>query len=229
MDKRIVFVHGLGGNKDTWGNFENFLQADPDIHVKTAFWDYRTCGMGIKLSHLFKSEYQGVRDLAESFKAYIDEVHFDADEIILVGHSLGGLIIRQYLLNEALNNSNKKIRQVVLYAVPNYGSQLASVSKVISLWSWKSHHLWDLGLRSSFLENLNRAWKIANLEDIIEFTVVVAGDDKIVTIESAEGTFKHLNIIKISGVGHLDICKPSSSLSQSYTILKNVISKNDPC
>lgn len=99
MDKRIVFVHGLGGNKESWGNFENFLHTDPSINVKTAFWDYRTCGMGIKLSHFFKSEYQGVRDLAKSFKTYIDEEHFDADEIILVGHSLGGIIIRQYLLN----------------------------------------------------------------------------------------------------------------------------------
>jgi len=28
MEKAILFVHGLGGGKDTWGNFEELVKSD---------------------------------------------------------------------------------------------------------------------------------------------------------------------------------------------------------
>lgn len=223
MDKRIVFVHGLGGNAETWGNFKGLIEADASLNSKPYFWKYPTTWLGVKVSYFFQKKYQGVQDLAKSLKTYIDETHFDADEIILVGHSLGGLVIRQYLLNEALSKTNTKIRQVVLYAVPNNGAELASLCKLLSLWN--NPHLWDLVIRSNFLENLNKNWKIANLEETIEFTVVVAGNDKIVSTESAEGIFRYLNLRQISGVGHLNICKPENVDALAYVILRNVLTK----
>lgn len=223
MDKRIIFVHGLGGNKDTFGKIPNFIEEDKSLNFTNHFFEYPTPLFGIKLSYFFQKKYQGIEDLAKSLKTFIDVEHSDADEITLVGHSLGGLIIKQYLVDVVLSREKLKIKNVIFYAVPSDGSDLARLSNSISF--LRNPQAWQLCPNSEYLLKINEQWHKADLEESINFKVVVAGNDKIVTIKSAEGQFKAKNIEQITGVGHTDICNKAEVTGLPYTILRKVLLK----
>lgn len=222
MDRRLIFIHGLGGDEGTWGKIPTFIAEDEWLGVTCHFFVYPTFFAGLRMS-MFQKKYQGVQDLAKSLRTYIQEMHKDADELILVGHSLGGLVIKQYLLDLNIARQESKVKQVVLFAVPNNGAELARLCRSLSV--WKNPHLLELMVKSDFIKYLNNSWRQANLEEKLEFKVVVAGNDKIVDVESAEGLFLAKNISQVTGVGHTDICKPKLKTALAYTILRNVISK----
>lgn len=223
MDKRIIFVHGLGGNAETWGKMPEFINADPSIVATCDHWVYPTARLGLKFFKYFQKNYLGVHELANSLKTFIDTKHGDADEIVLVGHSLGGLVIKQYLLNLNASRELVKIKQVVLYAVPNNGAETANVISLFSL--WKNPQLINLKIGSTYLEDLIRNWHVSDIEEIVSFSVVIGGNDRIVNAASAKGTFKYLNLKTIPSLGHIDICKPRTTEDLSYLILKNVLLK----
>ena len=223
MKTRIIFVHGLGGDQLTWGKFPNLLLKDSDLDVSIDFMEYPTPFLGIKLSYMFQQKYQAIEDLAKSLKTLIDERHQDADEIILVGHSMGGLVIRKYLLEERVAERQTKVSKAVLYAVPNRGNGHATILKEFS--PFRNPHLWQLSKYSDFIKQLNESWCRSKVEDYTDITVVVAGNDKVVTVDSAEGVFQHLEPKQIAAKGHLDVVKPTSFTDLSFLILKNAILK----
>lgn len=223
METIVIFVHGIGGDEETWGNFPKLINEDTQLDVCVDFMGYPTPPLGIQFSYLFQSKYQAIEDLAKSLKTVIDEKHKNAKEIILVGHSLGGLIIRKYLLEESAAKCAIKVSKVILYAVPNRGATLAAIAKSISL--YKNSHLWQLYPLSDFINLLNGSWARSKIEESVDITVVVAGNDKVVTVDSAEGYFQHLMPKHIPGVGHIDVVKPKTPTDLSFTILKNAILK----
>lgn len=216
-------MHGLGGGDETWGCTLDLIKKDSNIDATCYLWKYPSPTLGLKFTKFLQKNYLGIHDLADALKTYIDEAHVAADEIVLVGHSMGGLVIRQYLLNNNARRVASKIKQTVLYAVPNTGSELAAVTNWFSL--FKNPHLLNLKKGSAYLVDLNRNWHVSEIEEIVDFTVVVGGDDRIVTAESARGTFRYANLRTIPEVGHLSICKPLDCNSLAYTILKNALLK----
>ncbi len=43
MKKLILFVHGLGGSDETWGEFQIFIEKDTSFeHLDVAFYGYRS-------------------------------------------------------------------------------------------------------------------------------------------------------------------------------------------
>ena len=133
---------------------------------------------------------------------------------------MGGLIIRQYLLDEKISGHVLKVKKAVLYAVPNQGAKFAKLAKNF-LSIYKNPHLIQLSSNSDFIKQLNRNWINSRIEEHVDITIVVAGNDKIVTIDSAKSTFEHLLPEQITGVGHLDIVQPNLHSDLSYLILKN--------
>ncbi len=224
MATQIIFVHGLGGGKTTWGKFPDLIKADSELNVQTDIFEYPTPPLGIKLFYIFQKKYQSIEDLAKSLKTVIDEKYRNSDDVVLVGHSMGGLVIRKYLLEEKVAGRQLKVKKVILYAVPNRGAKFASCSAFLCV--FKNPHILQLKKQSEFIKLLNESWARSKLDILVDITVAVAGNDKIVTIDSAEAIFQHLEPKQISGVGHLDIVKPATSSDLSFIILKNAILKS---
>lgn len=225
MDRRIIFVHGLGGDVETWGQFPNLVKADIELEATAHFYNYPTPLFGLKLFYILQKSYQNLQDLAKGLRTEIEHVHKDADEIILVGHSMGGLVIRQYLVDEYIARREPRVKKVILYAVPNEGTSLAKLVTNIS--TYTNPHLMQLCLNSDFLDLLNQNWASSTFYDKneIDFTVVVAGNDQIVNRKSAEGIFRHLIPEHIRDEDHRSIVKPLSADSLAYKILRNAILK----
>lgn len=224
-NKVIVFVHGLGGAVDTWGNFEKLISEDPELQWDVVFFTFPSPKLGIRLFPFIQFKYQPIQVLADALRTAIDEQLQAYDEVVLVGHSLGGLVIRKYILSEIHARRTLRVSKVVLYAVPNDGSGLAAVSRELSIGT--NGHVKQLCRNSEFLENLRTDWARVDVSSQVEFTVVVGGNDHIVTRASAEGNFRSPDLEPkvILSAGHRNISKPENHDDLRYIILRNALKK----
>lgn len=224
-NKLILFVHGLGGTEATWGKFDALIAADTDLAWDTAHFLYPSPSLGIRIIPFLQSTYQPIQVLADALRTVIEERYRDYEEIALVGHSLGGLVIRKYILTELQNHRDLRVQRVILYAVPNDGSSLAAVSRELSFGD--NAHLKQLCKKSEFLESLRTDWARAEVSSEVDFTIVVGGDDRIVTLASAEGNFRSRDLEPkiIPDAGHINISKPKNADDLRYIILRNALKK----
>jgi pimeloyl-ACP methyl ester carboxylesterase len=104
----IVFIHGLYHNRTAWYLYLRWFRKWGWQHVKA-----------INLTGKFRS----IEDYTQILAREIDEILAETgrSEADLVGHSMGGLIIRSYLTE---NSAKAKVRKVVTLGSPHAGSKL---------------------------------------------------------------------------------------------------------
>jgi pimeloyl-ACP methyl ester carboxylesterase len=85
----VVFIHGLYSDPITWADLVNELRAHRDLYERFQFWTFRypTGGDVLESAAALRQNLRIVRDT-------FDRQHTDLamDEVVLVGHSLGGLV-----------------------------------------------------------------------------------------------------------------------------------------
>ncbi|QNA88252.1 alpha/beta fold hydrolase [Massilia sp. Dwa41.01b] len=224
-EKAIIFVHGLGGSDETWGRFDDLLASDPSVDWESFHFTYPSGKFGLRLLPT-QSHYQPIEVLAQALKNQIDNRFEQYEEIALVGHSLGGLVIRQYLMNEKIASRPTKVNKIILYATPSTGASLSEIGKLFSFWG-ENGHTRQLCKKSDFLNLLNRNWASSGIEADLEITIIVGGNDRIVSRESVEASFRtqEREPLMILEAGHLDIAKPTSVDDDRYIFLKNALKK----
>lgn len=101
MGYPIIFVHGIGASASVWKKF--------DIPDHPAFY--------ISFSNRFADPNRQVPELAK----FIDEVlqKTKQEKVILVCHSMGGLVARKYLVDY---EDSHRVERLILLSTPNLGS-----------------------------------------------------------------------------------------------------------
>ncbi|MHB8580000.1 MAG: alpha/beta hydrolase [Ignavibacteriaceae bacterium] len=214
--KTIIFIHGLGGNESkTWGNFKNIIKNDSDFSkYNIQYFNYSSSRF--KLVPFKK--YAKIQTLADGLKTEIFTKYQD-DEVILVAHSMGGLIARKYLVNEVINNRAINVNKLLLFATPNNGSELAKIPNVVT----RITTIPQMRKNSDFLESLMETWKALGLNNFVQ-TLYVAGDeDKIVNIQSAHNYWDNDEIQTLTKKNHRDIIQPANENDSSYIIFKKFV------
>jgi pimeloyl-ACP methyl ester carboxylesterase len=147
----VVFVHGLLCRPAAWTSAVNQLLADPKIRSRYQFWFYLyPTGLPVWWSAA------KLRTELDRYRAMVDPAHKNPnlDQIVLVGHSMGGLIsslmvrkggedlwkqftdtppeklkisaaAKENLLKIVNFEPREDIRRVIFMATPHQGSQLA--------------------------------------------------------------------------------------------------------
>jgi pimeloyl-ACP methyl ester carboxylesterase len=82
----LVLVHGLGGTHRSWEKVVPFLQDD----YRTCVPDLRGCGASERGTGVYE-----LRLLADDLEAVVEALD---DDVVLVGHSLGGVVVQLLLL-----------------------------------------------------------------------------------------------------------------------------------
>lgn len=218
MNKKIILVHGLGGTADgTWGKFPEFLDKDSDLNFKII-------SLGYQSPHIFKQFYKRAPSILNIANGLLTDIKtqcdLERDEIILAGHSLGGLLVKKMLLRMNEQKINHKIRKVCFFDVPHDGSGFANVGKYIS---FRNRHLKSLCRDSSELDELNDQWVSSELDNILEILSVVAANDDVVSSSSSKSIFRYHNVETINNVNHKTIVKPESTNSPSYLVFKRFL------
>jgi pimeloyl-ACP methyl ester carboxylesterase len=239
-DKCIVFVHGLGGSKYTFKKFAEYLNSKWSLEYGflTFYFDYYKGIFALfgnnslsKIIFIFKV-ILAKRNLhnANELDKYIDINCADCKDIVLVAHSMGGLVSRQYLVNCRNNQKDiRKIKMLITYATPHNGSHVANhfsfltqVPIVKQIYSFISRllktrifpQIGDLTTFSSFINNLNEEWTKFDLERKVKFIRVVANYDQLVKSNSANLHDRDVVNIHNFDYDHFTLISPPSNSVQ---------------
>ncbi len=88
----VVMVHGLMSSPETWVEMFNDLRGDPELRRKYQFWFYSyPTGLPILYSgSLLRNELNEIRSKFDP-----DNNNPNFNQMVLIGHSMGGLLSRQ--------------------------------------------------------------------------------------------------------------------------------------
>jgi len=168
----VLLLHGLFHNRAVWSwiRFRLRLRGFSDLH-------------SINLP-----PWKDVEWLTERVANRIDELRQQRgiDRIDLVGHSMGGIIARNYL---QIRGGAKKVRNCVLLGAPNKGSKMVPFA-VTTL----ARHLMP---GSPFLSNLNAApWP-----DGVAVTNIISRHDNLV-LPPEQAVITGKETVELAGIGH---------------------------
>ncbi len=140
MGNPVIFVHGIGASASVWKKF--------DIANHLVFY--------ISFHNRFADPSSQVPELA----GYIESVLQKAkgEKVILVCHSMGGLVARKYLAD---SKNFHKVEKLILLSAPNLGSRGLSLNwlplALIVLGALGFHYIWPL-----FFCLLGLIWEITS-------------------------------------------------------------------
>src|SRR5690349_13197417 len=123
----VVFVHGFISDPSCWDPFIDRLQMDDDFVGKGYLFSrfqYRT-------KFLEWNPAKRIPEIDECSNLLDLFLHNQPkyDQLFLVGHSMGGLVIQSFLAQKIKAQQGAelaKIRSVIMFATPNRGSTILS-------------------------------------------------------------------------------------------------------
>ncbi len=243
--KHVIFIHGLGGHyKNTWscGRDKNvswpawLAENESDVCVWSIEYESKVAYF-IDDTMAFKDR---AANIAESL--FIKKELKDG-EIILIGHSMGGLIIKQIIriaqdrkhFSDEANNLISRITGTAFIGTPHAGSDLSTIGNMLpvrlamsliklspsaaTLYLYRNNA--DLRELNGWSRDWMRQYKTSTLS---------LGETKntgflgwIVKPDSADAGFNaHLILVDKD---HSSICKPDDREDQVYELIENFIFK----
>jgi len=232
MKKLILFIHGLGGSEETWGKFETLIKAEKCLNgLDIAFYNYRSSLVRTKsilsiFSKIFsffipQKRLPKIQDVAELLKTEIEERYASYDEIYLITHSMGGLVARKYLYDMLKNNKTLQVKKLMLYAVPNNGSDWAKLSKI-----YTHEQIEQLDRDSDFIQHLNKEVDSINIENYMDVLYIIGKFDNVVNESSAKGYWGNKKVKALPNT-HINIVKPNTRNDLSFLVLKNFLCNSE--
>jgi len=252
-DKIIVFIHGLGGSKFTWYNFTNYFNKkwSGNYGFLLKYFPYYRIFINKEfLTRKFKKQW--ISKLINTIFLPFEKLYFlikilwskrnthnvelldnyitknckESRNVIIVAHSMGGLIARQFLINCKKSQIDiKKYRMLITYATPHKGSNIADKVtikriKIVSYLYTKfsiyfnyriSPQIGDLASLNEFIQDIEADWSRYNVGIGLNFIRVVAKNDFLVKPESAMQNDKEIEFIKEFEYDHGGIINPMNT------------------
>ncbi|MFX0183081.1 MAG: esterase/lipase family protein [Candidatus Hodarchaeota archaeon] len=165
----IYFVHGYYATNSYFDDMIKFLndsgyfQADTDHRIMPAYFDY--FDKYIKLNMTRKKVHfieGGISTYANDFFELLSRTHNSPTELVIIAHSLGGIITREMLRNHhvQLEELGIQVIRVITLASPHLGTELATnpiIEAALNLMgsSWDTPVGRSLSPGSEFIRRLN--------------------------------------------------------------------------
>ena len=223
LKRLIIFLHGLGGNRFTWKYFKKIIEQDKELlaDFSVAYYIYPTSI--VNASYFFFKKIPSIEMLAKGLKTEIDNKYADYDDISLVCHSLGGLVAKQYLIDEfdlpEIKISSVHVKRMLTFATPHNGSSLANVGKQLFNWNYQ---LKQLCKNSDYITTLNSKWERLEISNKLKVKFIIAALDPVVEPKSSEGNHPDQSYTSID-TNHFSIIRPENSESLQYVIFKEFL------
>ncbi len=239
----IVFVHGLrGGSVKTWrkGNDaklfwpQNWLPLEPGFtNVSIHTFGYDSDWADIKDSFLNVHDFG--RALLGELKISPYVRNGGANPIVLVGHSMGGLVIKKAILlarhNLADQDFAQRIRCAFFLATPHRGSDSAqllnNILKASGVLSPREY-ITDLQRNSVSTQTINDEFRhVADQLMLYSFyetfnTSIGLSSFIIVDRDSAIMGYQHERV-QLLNANHRNICKYESPTDSNYSTVRNAL------
>jgi pimeloyl-ACP methyl ester carboxylesterase len=242
-DFDVIFIHGLGGDKNTtWQNkngesWQNWLAEDYNASI----W---TIGYGANKTNWIEED-MSLDNAAEYFLGSLKSKGIGNKPYMFVVHSMGGLLVKKILLKAYIHDEYKELpnmcKSIVFFAVPHTGSGWANLFKYGKILLRSSHVIKALARNISELHELSSEFDALVVQKKIETFIFYEQKQvrspklfswlhlrkgiNIVSRESA--THIHSTNQKVPlPEDHISICKINSKTSDTYaTRMKMIMNK----
>jgi hypothetical protein len=235
MKTAVVFIHGFTGGAGTWRNdagisFKEMLKADLDLDAAFDFSEYEYF---TKISDLKHSAFvqkllglvsyvqglpkisgkikknQTIANLSQQFSTHLRFTLGDYSNVVVIAHSMGGLIAKDQILNYEAGNGPKAIGYVSM-AVPHKGTLSALLLAPTSNINAK-----ELVPLSEYSDDLNNKWTLYK-NQLPSSLYVIAQHDECVSKASAIPFTVTAQQKAVVDHDHSSICKPASREDVSF-------------
>jgi len=216
----VVFVHGIFGDKSTWSrqetSFPQLLTEDPDFRDKldVFVFTYYSPHFGPASS---------VSALGSKLGAALEDkgVLNDHDHIAFLCHSMGGLVVRRYLLQ---TRDLSKVSMIYFYATPTNGADVADIASRVSS-NPELRAMFPLE-SNDFLQSIQndwQAWPAAQaLPSYCSYEELPTYGIFVVPQSSARALCTHVDPMTAN---HIEIVKPPSRDDERYTRFATALKK----
>lgn len=231
----VVFVHGVNSSSGMWDAFERLMVADADlagivVEPQPRF-GYAT---GVWRPWWRLRVIPSITTAADSLKEFLVTEASGFEQLVLVGHSQGGLVIQRCLvrmLSEGRGRELERIRRVVLLATPNTGSQLLLATRRTLMRSNPQEEelrpydeLVADTLRVILHDVVNAPAEPSDRSCRIPFSVFAGEQDGVVTRASAQTAFREVAVLPGD---HFTIARPDSFEHRTYATVKRLLLVDD--
>ncbi len=107
----IILIHGWNGGEFSWPGPHALIAMETQLHRDIFFFNYRT--------GVIANRYPPIELLEEQLTTYLKQY----SQVDIVAHSMGGLLLRQYLSE----HNDNPVRRILLLSTPNFGSNIAGL------------------------------------------------------------------------------------------------------
>lgn len=236
-DNLILFIHGLKGGGETWAYDKditfpllikkekslkytydiacfNYFTTFTDTYAKTKSWTQKIFGSSNKIKKNLPIDEISELLLTET---KVNLSHYK--NIILIAHSMGGLVSKSCILKQLNSNSPKNITGFISLAVPHSGAKLANIGGLLS----SNIQLEDLSVLSNSIDSLTRLWIQAENKPTTKY--IYAANDQIVDKKSALAIDSTKDDSMAVDEDHSSICKPKNRKQTIYRAVINYINE----
>ena len=138
----IVLVHGWNGGEFSWPDPRTLMQMEQSLQRDIYLFNYRT--------GIIANRYPPIELLEEQLDVYLSNYK----QVDIVAHSMGTLLIREYLLH----HSDNPVRRILFLSGPQFGSNVANLLVELGNISYSGNiQAEELLPGSDFLWSLNSA------------------------------------------------------------------------
>ena len=225
----IVYVHGiLSSGEACWRNdngtyWPELLKSEPELGAVGIYvFTYET--------GIFSGSYR-LGDIVDAIKSHmrLDGV-MKSDHIIFVCHSMGGIVVRKYIVERAVELVDaEKVIGLFLLASPSLGSSFADwLSPIARLFGHEQadalrfvrNNAWLNDLDKEFI-NLKEAGKLKlNGKELIEDRFIILKNLlRRQVVEPFAGARYFGEPYKVPGSDHFSIAKPENSKAIQHRLL----------
>ena len=231
----VVFVHGFRSTKiEAWSGFPDLLSTDEELGAYDFyFWGYpsRFPSKHIFTKYVWEDD-PNIRTIGRGLRTLLDNTVEEDRKLVLVGHSMGGLVIQSFVLEELARGTRDivdRVAEIVLYATPSGGERIAH---------WFRHfknQCADMADVGPFIAGLRQGWY--ELVDSrrgeqprptnFRLTLVAGLSDRFVPEETALGPFP-FDEHEFSPGNHIGVVKPAEVGRVPFDILKTRLLRPAP-
>jgi pimeloyl-ACP methyl ester carboxylesterase len=215
----IVFVHGaFGDGEETWTNattgaYFPELLLDDELFQDANIW-----------VHHYPRGYL-IGELADHLRRQLshDNVIFNHGQVIFVAHSMGGLVVREYLVRYRDQIPTGSVPMLYFYSTPSTGAALANVGAILTRDpSLRSVRRMKTG-KPGDIATLNSHWNISSyprsIRSYCAYETLKTYGVYVVQRDSAE----HLcnSTLDPLAYNHFDVVKPADREDDRYISFRN--------
>ena len=235
----LVFVHGLGGgSRSTWTKSMDPALFWPQewLPYDSKFEDIRIHTFGYN-SNWDKESTLNIHDFAKSLLGSVQDCPViprgSNTPLILLGHSMGGLVIKKTLIlarqMEEFNSIARRIQTIFFLATPHRGSDLAHLlSKILHVTSGTRPYVNDLNRNSLATQSINDEFpqhcKDIQLYSFYETLPMNYGVGKSLIVQKDMATLGYYNErTAYLEANHRDVVKFTSPRDPNYLTVRNAL------